>query len=77
MLLTDDALGRLDLPVLFVHGMDDHIIPPERTFHLAWSVRGSDAMMLGRCGHWTQIERADEFNRAVVRFIGHAPPTSR
>lgn len=77
MLLTDDALGRLDLPVLFVHGMDDHIIPPERTFHLARTVRGSDAMLLGRCGHWTQIERAGEFNGAVVRFIGHAPPTSR
>lgn len=69
MPLTDDALRGLSLPVLLVHGMDDHIIPPTRTWELAQVIPGADALLLGRCGHWSQIERADEFNEAVRRFV--------
>jgi 2-hydroxymuconate-semialdehyde hydrolase len=25
--------------------------------------------MFGRCGHWTQIEQAERFNRLVVEFL--------
>jgi epoxide hydrolase A/B len=29
-----------------------------------------DKVMLPGCGHWTQQERADDVNRALVEFLG-------
>lgn len=67
--LRAEDLGGLTLPVLLVHGMQDHIIPPARTWSLAQAIPHADSLLLGRCGHWSQVERAEEFNAAVHRFI--------
>ncbi|MGO1833557.1 2-hydroxymuconic semialdehyde hydrolase [Actinomycetales bacterium JB111] len=67
--LDEEKLARVDLPVLLVHGKDDHVIPPRRTWRLAETIPGADAVILSRCGHWSQIERADAFAPLVVNYI--------
>ena len=32
-------------------------------------IERSELHVFGRCGHWTQIERAAEFNALLVRFL--------
>jgi 2-hydroxymuconate-semialdehyde hydrolase len=67
--LSNDDLARLDLPVLLVHGLADRVIPPARTWELANVIPTADAVLLSRCGHWSQIERAAAFNELVVDYI--------
>jgi 2-hydroxy-6-oxonona-2,4-dienedioate hydrolase len=28
-------------------------------------------VLLNRCGHWAQVEHAEEFNRLVIEFVTH------
>ncbi|MFE9926180.1 alpha/beta fold hydrolase [Streptomyces sp. NPDC005774] len=67
--LDGDALARLELPVLLVHGLADHVIPPARTWELVNVIPTADAVLLQGCGHWSQIERADAFAQLVTDFI--------
>ncbi|MFJ9381823.1 alpha/beta fold hydrolase [Streptomyces sp. NPDC101455] len=67
--LDNDALAGLELPVLLVHGLADHVIPPTRTWELVNVIPTADAVVFQGCGHWSQIERADAFGRLVVDFV--------
>lgn len=67
--LRPEQLARLALPVLLVHGKQDVVIPAERTWELAGQIPTADALVLNGCGHWSMIERANVFNRALVDFV--------
>jgi 2-hydroxymuconate-semialdehyde hydrolase len=67
--LDNDALARLAIPVLLVHGLADHVIPPARTWELVNVIPTADAVVYQGCGHWSQIERAEAFSQLVVDFI--------
>jgi 2-hydroxymuconate-semialdehyde hydrolase len=56
-------------PTLVVHGRDDRVIPLANALRLLELVDDSRLHVFGRCGHWTQIERAAEFNRLVGDFL--------
>jgi pimeloyl-ACP methyl ester carboxylesterase len=62
-------IARLPQPTLVVHGRDDRIIPLENAFTLLAAVPDVRLHVFGRCGHWTQIEHADEFNRLLLDFL--------
>jgi 4,5:9,10-diseco-3-hydroxy-5,9,17-trioxoandrosta-1(10),2-diene-4-oate hydrolase len=32
--------------------------------------------VFGRCGHWAQLEKFDEFNRLVIDFLSDSGPAS-
>ncbi|GGX19194.1 2,6-dioxo-6-phenylhexa-3-enoate hydrolase [Pigmentiphaga litoralis] len=75
MALSDDALASITTPTLLIHGAQDRIIPLEATsLHMARTLPNADLVVLGRCGHWTQIERGAEFRRQVASFLD-APST--
>ena len=67
--LADEALSELSLPVLLLHGLADHVIPPSRTWELVNLIPTADAVLLQGCGHWSQIERADAFASVVLEFV--------
>ena len=69
MVTPDEDLARLPHPTLVVHGRDDLIIPPANALHLLDTIPDVRLHIFGRCGHWTQIEHADAFNRLVVSFL--------
>jgi pimeloyl-ACP methyl ester carboxylesterase len=64
------ALARLTMPVLLISGDADLISPPPvaRLFHR--TIRGSELVVFPECGHSAYWERPDDFNLAVLRFIG-------
>ena len=69
MVTPDEDLARLPHPTLVVHGRDDLIIPPANALHRLDTIPDVRLHIFGRCGHWTQIEHADAFNRLVVSFL--------
>lgn len=64
-----DVLRTLDIPVLLIHGMQDVVIPVSRTWELLNAIPTADAHIFSQCGHWSQVERAAEFNDVVTRFL--------
>ncbi|HEU5144209.1 MAG TPA: alpha/beta hydrolase [Dermatophilaceae bacterium] len=69
MALPDDELRSITVPTMLFHGRDDQVIPLDTSLRLLHLIRPSQLHVFGQCGHWTQIEHADEFNRMVADFI--------
>ena len=67
--LDFDALARLEVPVLLIHGVQDVVIPVSRTWELLNTIPHADAHIFSQCGHWSQVERADEFNEVVGQYL--------
>lgn len=69
-LATDEALIRqLQNEVLVIHGRDDQVIPLENSLRFMKLIDRSQLHVFGRCGHWTQIEHANRFNRLLIDFL--------
>ncbi len=63
-----DDLSRLRLPVLIVCGENDQpFVGPSRRMHER--IPDSELAFIPRCGHTPQIERPDEFNAILLRFL--------
>jgi len=62
-------LGDITVPALLIHGRDDRVATFEGTLYLAAHIPNSRAVLINHCGHWAQLEHADEFNRLVTDFI--------
>ncbi|MFV2175518.1 alpha/beta fold hydrolase [Actinomadura sp. LOL_016] len=71
-----DALKGFDRPVLLVHGREDTVIPVSRSLELAEVLPRADLHLFSHCGHWSQVERAAEFNRIVAEFLRTHAETS-
>lgn len=70
MATADERIRALTHPTLVVHGRDDNIIPVSNALRLAELIEGADVHLFGHCGHWSQIEHKDAFNRLVGDFLG-------
>jgi pimeloyl-ACP methyl ester carboxylesterase len=71
MTTPDDELRKIGKETLIVHGRDDKVIPLENSYRLLQLIDRSQLHVFGRCGHWTQIERAGDFVRLVDDFLSH------
>ena len=60
------------VPTLLVHGLHDKVVPPEVSWTMVNLLPDADLHVFARCGHWTQIERAAEFNALVGGFLSQA-----
>ena len=67
--LDFDVLARLDIPVLLIHGVQDVVIPVSRTWDLLDVIPHADAHIFSQCGHWSQVERAEEFNDLIGAYL--------
>jgi 2-hydroxymuconate-semialdehyde hydrolase len=75
MALTPDQLRAITAPTLLVHGSEDRVVPLEMTsLRLVRLLPDCDLKVYGRCGHWTQIERAADFQRDVGEFLSRPDP---
>jgi 2-hydroxymuconate-semialdehyde hydrolase len=64
-----EDIRRVTAPTLVVHGRDDQVIPLSNSLALIELIDDSQLHVFGRCGHWTQIEHADEFTALVTEFL--------
>lgn len=67
--LDFDVLAKLEIPVLLIHGTQDVVIPVSRTWELLNVIPNADAHIFSRCGHWSQVERAGEFNTVIKQYL--------
>lgn len=65
----DDQIRKIPHRALVVHGRDDKIVPPTNSTKLHSLLKNSDLHMFSNCGHWTQIERKNDFNKLVLDFF--------
>jgi pimeloyl-ACP methyl ester carboxylesterase len=61
-------LGTIKVPTLIVAGKDDIFTPPDFARALAKLIRRS-RLSLMPSGHSVNLEQADQFNRALIRFL--------
>lgn len=67
--LDFDVLSKLEIPVLLIHGVQDVVIPVSRTWELLNLIPHADAHIFSQCGHWSQVERAAEFNLVLKQYL--------
>jgi pimeloyl-ACP methyl ester carboxylesterase len=61
---------KIRQPVLLCWGRDDRVAPVEGALFPARRMAKADLRIYSRCGHWVQIERKAEFERAAIEFFG-------
>jgi 2-hydroxy-6-oxonona-2,4-dienedioate hydrolase len=68
---TVEAMSTWSVPTMLIHGRDDRVVHFEASLRMVAMVPNSRMVLLNRCGHWAQLEHADEFNRLVDDFIAN------
>jgi len=67
---TTQSLKEIDIPVLLISGENDKIISVDIMTQMANSIKNSTLVCLNNSGHMSMIERTDEFNSAIRKFLG-------
>jgi len=74
---TYDRLHQIQAPTLVITGTDDKIVPAENSRILAERIPGARLVEIEGTGHGFLVEKAEEANRAVLRFVRqHSTGTS-
>lgn len=68
--IEEESVRSISTRTLLVHGREDKVIPVEIALNMLRLLPDADLAVFARCGHWTQIERSDDFNCAVGQFFG-------
>ena len=63
------AIGAIQHQTLIIHGREDKVIPAQTASELFALIPNSELHLFGKCGHWTQIEKTEEFNALVAWFV--------
>ena len=66
---VEDRLGEIKVPTLVIHGKLDKVIPYQISVRIFEKLPNAELHIFGDCGHWTQIEKRDEFNELVKSFL--------
>ena len=67
------ALATLDLPILFIHGRQDRVIPAPYCHEAAEVIPRARLRWIEACGHFPQIEHADVVNTWLTEFVAGRP----
>ncbi len=70
MATPEDQIRAIPHETLIIHGRDDQVIPVSNAYRLVSLIERAELHVFGRCGHWSQIEWAADFNALLARFLG-------
>lgn len=62
-------LGGISCPTLVFWGVHDKFCPVETASLLADGIKDCRVILVGRCGHWVQVEHPGVFNGESLRFL--------
>ena len=71
-----ERLGELSMPVHVIGAAHDMLVPVWKSEEIARLIPGSKLTILEDAPHLANVERAEDFNRAVLGFIGSATPAA-
>jgi pimeloyl-ACP methyl ester carboxylesterase len=66
-------LGQIAVPTLVVHGELDPLVPVANGRYLAAHIPGARLILYPDTGHIPIVERAADYNRAVLDFLAEVP----
>ncbi|MFZ0418194.1 MAG: alpha/beta fold hydrolase [Candidatus Sulfotelmatobacter sp.] len=66
----DTKLASIRVPTLVVWGRQDELIPVAGGEKLRDGIAGAKLVVFDQCGHVPQLEKAAEFNQALLEFLG-------
>jgi pimeloyl-ACP methyl ester carboxylesterase len=67
--ITESEVRDIATPTLLVHGREDKVVPVHVSMTMLGLLPNADLHVFSACGHWTQIERADEFSALVADYL--------
>jgi 2-hydroxymuconate-semialdehyde hydrolase/2-hydroxy-6-oxo-octa-2,4-dienoate hydrolase len=67
--ITEREARATATPALLVHGREDKVVPMQVSVTMLGLLPNADLHVFSACGHWTQIERADEFSALVADYL--------
>jgi pimeloyl-ACP methyl ester carboxylesterase len=67
--ITESEARAITTPTLLVHGREDKVVPMQVSVTMLGLLPNADLHVFSACGHWTQIERADEFSALVTDYL--------
>ncbi len=63
------SLAAIACPSLVIGGSNDPLATPKLAYELAAGIPGAWIEIIPRCGHYSVLERPDEVNAVVSRFV--------
>ncbi|AGK54548.1 alpha/beta fold hydrolase [Bacillus sp. 1NLA3E] len=68
--LPEEQIKKIENEVLMIHGRDDIVVPYQETsLKFLELLPNSELHIFSKCGHWTQIEKKDEFAKLCENFL--------
>jgi pimeloyl-ACP methyl ester carboxylesterase len=67
-------LAEISVPVAIVQSEHDEFIKPEHAEYLARSIPNAEYIYLPGVSHFAPLQRPEQFNRAVLAFLGKVLP---
>ena len=68
--VLDNKLSAVKSPTLIVWGREDKLTPLAGGERFKKEIPGSQLAVIDKCGHVPQVEKAAEFNRILLEFLG-------
>jgi len=72
--LSERFEQRINVPALMIMAEDDVVLPPSLTQGMEHIVPDLEKVLIRHCGHWTQQERPEETNRALLGWLSRRFP---
>jgi 2-hydroxymuconate-semialdehyde hydrolase len=69
MASDEKAITNIEHETLIIHGLEDEVIPVSCSERLLRLIPNSQLHIFRKCGHWTQIEHNQRFNKLVEDFL--------
>jgi 2-hydroxymuconate-semialdehyde hydrolase len=66
---SEDDVSSIAAPTIIFHGREDRVIPLATSLRLLDLIPYAQLHVFGNCGHWTQIEHAEEFTCMLRDFL--------
>jgi 2-hydroxy-6-oxonona-2,4-dienedioate hydrolase len=66
----DNIVTKIKSPTLLIWGREDGLVPLSEGERFHKDIAGSTMIVFHQCGHVPNIEKAGEFNAAVIKFLG-------
>jgi pimeloyl-ACP methyl ester carboxylesterase len=66
----DNIVTKIKSPTLIVWGREDGLVPLSEGERFHKDIAGSTMLVFDQCAHVPNIEKAGEFNAAVIKFLG-------
>jgi pimeloyl-ACP methyl ester carboxylesterase len=60
---------RIDVPALMIHAANDVVLSPRLGRKMPRYIADLETHVIEDCGHWTQIEKPDELNAIMIKWL--------